>query len=71
MKRTQKDRDEDLALGRELERKDAEIERLRAVIDEIHVLAGRQGPENDIEALNQIEATAAAALLYQQQGGSK
>lgn len=28
--RTQVDRDDDLAIGRELERKDAEIERLRA-----------------------------------------
>lgn len=32
MARTQKDRDEDLALGRELERKDAEIDRLRRII---------------------------------------
>ena len=31
--RTQADRDEDLAIGRELERKDAEIERLRATKD--------------------------------------
>lgn len=30
--RTQADRDEDLALGRELERKDAEIERLKETI---------------------------------------
>lgn len=31
--RTQADRDEDLALGRELERKDAEIARLQGIID--------------------------------------
>lgn len=33
MPRSQADRDEDLALGRELERKDAEIERLRTACE--------------------------------------
>lgn len=43
-----------------------EIERLRAALDEIHILAGRQGPPDNIEALNKIEAVAAAAILNQQ-----
>ena len=41
--RTQADRDDDLAIGRELERKDAEIDRLRAALkpfaDEVTVTA--------------------------------
>lgn len=32
MARTQADRDDDLAIGRELERKDAEIDRLRELV---------------------------------------
>jgi hypothetical protein len=39
--RTQADRDEDLALGRELERKDAKIARLWAVLLEIATHAPR------------------------------
>lgn len=42
--RTQADRDDDLAIGRQLERKDAEIDRLRAVLTNIVACTHRPNP---------------------------
>jgi hypothetical protein len=69
MKRTQKDRDEDLALGRELERKDAEIERLRAALRD--VLAVEYAEECQECGIGRKEAWLRAKALSQQQGGTK
>lgn len=38
--------------------------RLRSALQEVVQLAGKNGPPNDIDALNEIEATAKAALRY-------
>lgn len=49
-KRTQADRDFDLSAGREIERKDAEIDRLRAKLRKIVAWLDRQATQNEREA---------------------
>lgn len=49
-KRTQADRDFDLSAGREIERKDAEIDRLRAKLRKVVAWLDRQATQNERDA---------------------
>lgn len=51
-------------LGDAIRRRNESIERLTAALTEIEQLAGRGGPPNELDALNEIEAVAKAALRH-------
>lgn len=51
-------------------RRDAEVERLRAALEECEQLAGRLGPPNEIDACNEIERVAKAALSPHKEPGA-